>query len=84
MSIPAMKEIRRIFHRAHISLLVRPWVGDVYSSVDFVDELLEFRESNNRLETSADVAARKTVDDSIDEPVFPPRRFLLRPFDDQF
>ena len=30
ISIPAMREIRRIFPHAHISLLVRPWVRDIY------------------------------------------------------
>lgn len=40
MSIPALKEIRRIFHNARISLLVRPWVKDVYAAADFVDEIL--------------------------------------------
>jgi heptosyltransferase-2 len=49
MSIPAMREIRRIFDRAHISLLVRPWVQDVYSAVDFVDEVIPYdRESEYR------------------------------------
>ena len=42
MSVPALREIRRIFSRARISLLVRPWVRDVYSAVDFVDEVVEF------------------------------------------
>ena len=42
ISIPAMKEIRRLFPGAHISLLVRPWVRDIYSAVDFVDEILEY------------------------------------------
>jgi len=42
MSIPAMREIRRLFSGAHISLLVRPWVKDVYSAVDFVDEVIEY------------------------------------------
>lgn len=42
MSVPALKEIRRIFSRARISLLVRPWVRDVYSAVEFVDEVLEY------------------------------------------
>jgi heptosyltransferase-2 len=42
MSVPALREIRRIFSRARISLLVRPWVRDVYSAVDFVDEVLDF------------------------------------------
>jgi heptosyltransferase-2 len=42
ISIPAMREIRRIFPEAHISLLVRPWVRDIYSAVDFVDEVLDY------------------------------------------
>jgi len=40
MSIPAMREIRRRFPEARISLLVRPWVKDVYGAIDFVDEIL--------------------------------------------
>jgi heptosyltransferase II len=42
MSVPALREIRRIFSRARISLLVRPWVRDVYSAADFVDEVIEY------------------------------------------
>ncbi len=42
MSVPALKEIRRRFPNAHITLLVRPWVQDVYAAVDFVDEVLLF------------------------------------------
>ncbi len=42
MSVPALREIRRIFGGARISLMVRPWVRDVYSAVDFVDEVLEY------------------------------------------
>jgi heptosyltransferase-2 len=45
MSIPALREIRRIFPRAHISLLVQPWVRDVYSSVDFIDCTLDYDKS---------------------------------------
>jgi lipopolysaccharide heptosyltransferase II len=42
MSVPALKEIRRLFPAAHITLLVRPWVKDVYSAADFVDEIEEY------------------------------------------
>ena len=42
ISIPAMREIRHLFPAAHISLLVRPWVRDIFSAVDFVDEILEY------------------------------------------
>jgi heptosyltransferase-2 len=37
-----MQEIRRLFPDSHISLLVRPWVADIYSAVDFVDEIIEY------------------------------------------
>jgi heptosyltransferase-2 len=40
MSIPTLRAIRRQFRNAHISLLVRPWVQDVYASAEFVDEIL--------------------------------------------
>jgi len=42
MSVPALKEIRRRFSGAHITLLVRPWVQDVYAAADFVDEVLPY------------------------------------------
>ncbi len=42
MSVPALMEIRRIFPNARISLLVRPWVQDVYAAVDFIDEILVY------------------------------------------
>lgn len=42
ISVPAMKELRRIFPHAHICLLVRPWVKDIYAAADFVDEVLEY------------------------------------------
>jgi heptosyltransferase-2 len=42
MATPALRAIRRTFSQARISLLVRPWVRDVYSAVDFVDEVLVY------------------------------------------
>ncbi len=42
MSVPAMREIRRLSPGAHIALLVRPWVRDVYSAAEFVDEVLVY------------------------------------------
>jgi heptosyltransferase II len=45
IAIPAMREIRRLFPQARISLLVRPWVRDIYSAVEFVDEVLEYDKS---------------------------------------
>jgi heptosyltransferase-2 len=45
MSIPAMREIRRFFPKARISLLVRPWVKDIYSAAPFIDEIIEYDKS---------------------------------------
>jgi heptosyltransferase-2 len=45
MSVPAMREIRRIFPESHISVLVRPWVRDIYAAADFVDAVLEYDKS---------------------------------------
>jgi heptosyltransferase-2 len=65
MSIPAMKKIRVIFDRAHISLLVRPWVQDVYAAVDFVDEILVYDKAGihsgfaGRLRLAAQLRARR-------------------------
>lgn len=42
MSVPALKEIRSKFSKAHIALLVRPWVKDVYAAADFIDEILVY------------------------------------------
>ena len=42
MSVPALKEIRRLFPEARITLMLRPWVKDVYSAVDFIDEVIEY------------------------------------------
>jgi heptosyltransferase-2 len=42
ISIPAMREVRRLFPKAHISLLASPWVSPIYSEAEFVDEILEY------------------------------------------
>ncbi len=42
ISVPALKAVRASFPRARISLMVRPWVSDVYAASDFVDEILPY------------------------------------------
>lgn len=42
IAIPALREIRRLFPGAQLSLLVRPWVRDIYAGADFVDEVLDY------------------------------------------
>lgn len=40
VSIPALRELRRIFPSSKLVLLVKPWVRDVYLDADFVDDVL--------------------------------------------
>jgi heptosyltransferase-2 len=42
MSVPAMRAIRRCLPESRISLLIRPWVADVYGGADFLDEIISF------------------------------------------
>src|SRR5215831_9567135 len=39
LAIPAMKAIRGQFSEARITLLVRPWVAGLFTTVSFVDEV---------------------------------------------
>ena len=42
MSVPAMREIRRSLPHSRVSLLIRPWVRDVYGGADFLDEVISY------------------------------------------
>ena len=42
MSIPALEAIRARFPAAHVAILARPWVADVYLGAEFCDELIEY------------------------------------------
>ncbi len=51
MSIPALRELRRIFPAAHIALHTRSWAEGIFRDVDFVDEIIPFEPENNSLQT---------------------------------
>jgi heptosyltransferase-2 len=40
MSLPALQAIRARWPRAHISVLARPWVADLYESEPFADQVI--------------------------------------------
>lgn len=40
MSLPALREVRRLFPEQHLSLLVRPWVAGVFEDQGIVDEII--------------------------------------------
>jgi heptosyltransferase-2 len=40
LSLPAVRDLRRAFPEARLSMLARPWVADLYSAVPEVDEVV--------------------------------------------
>ena len=42
MSIPALRELRRIFPDAHITLHTRSWADGLFRDASFIDELVTF------------------------------------------
>lgn len=42
MSIPALREIRRVHADAEITLLTRPWLADLYAREDFCDAVVGY------------------------------------------
>ncbi|HKS29556.1 MAG TPA: lipopolysaccharide heptosyltransferase II [Pyrinomonadaceae bacterium] len=40
MTIPALRELRRVLPRAHITLATRPWAEGLFRDADFLDEIL--------------------------------------------
>ena len=40
MAIPALKMVRQALPQSSITLLVLPWVSDIYQGSQFVDEIL--------------------------------------------
>jgi heptosyltransferase II len=43
MTLPAMAAIRRAFPQTKISVLVKPWVADIFSLCSDVDEVIVYR-----------------------------------------
>ena len=41
LALPALSNLRRSFPEARISLLVRPWLSQLFRSLPFIDELVE-------------------------------------------
>jgi heptosyltransferase-2 len=39
MTVPALRQLRRLFPQAHITLATRPWAEGLFADADFLDEL---------------------------------------------
>jgi heptosyltransferase-2 len=42
MSLPALRAIRDIFPRAHLAVLAKPWVGDLYARETAIDRVISY------------------------------------------
>lgn len=51
MTIPALRELRRAFAGAHITLCTRGWAEGIFADADFIDEILPFDKANNSFQT---------------------------------
>lgn len=49
MSLPAIRAIRGIFPRAHIAVLAKPWVADVYARESSIDAVLPYAGSRREI-----------------------------------
>ncbi len=58
MTIPALRELRRIFPRDHITLHTRSWAEGIFRDVDFIDEFLIFDEKGSNFRTLFEQAHR--------------------------
>jgi len=53
MALPALKELRRIFPNAHITLAARAWVAGLFEGEDVADELIPLREGRGRIRSAS-------------------------------
>ena len=45
MSLPAMREVRRLHPDAHLAVVARDWVADLYRGQGLADEIISFPDS---------------------------------------
>jgi heptosyltransferase-2 len=49
MTIPAMRELRRIFPASRITLFTRTWAEGIFRDAEFLDEILTFDKSKSKI-----------------------------------
>jgi heptosyltransferase-2 len=74
MSVPALKELRRIFPDATISLHTRTWADGLFGDADFIDELVTFDKSRSKIKDVYD-NSQFLRDDGYDLAVLLPNSF---------
>ncbi len=58
MTIPAMREMRRLFPDAEITLYTRSWAEGVFRDATFVDRILEIEQTDSRFRGAVNEAKR--------------------------
>lgn len=54
MTIPALRELRRIFPDAAISLYTRSWAEGIFSNASFIDDIIAFDKGKSRITNMLD------------------------------
>ena len=49
MSLPALREVRRLHPEAHLAIVARDWVSDLYRDQGLVDEIISFPSGHSSL-----------------------------------
>lgn len=49
MSVPALRELRRLFPRARLTLATRPWAEGIFAGADFIDDFLVTGDGSGRM-----------------------------------
>lgn len=69
MTIPALRELNRVFPDSHLTLYTRPWAEGIFRDADFVDEILTFektkKHSLRELREEAQLLRREKFDLAI-------------------
>lgn len=52
MSVPALRELRRIFPGVNISLHTRDWARGIFEDAEFIDEILTFDKTGSKIKDS--------------------------------
>lgn len=52
IAVPALRELRRIFAGARITLVARPWVAGLFDGEGIADELIPIRDARNFIQAS--------------------------------
>lgn len=74
MAIPALRQLRRIFPEAEITLHTRSWAEGIFRDADFIDEILTFDKTNSKIKDALS-QARSLREKKFDIAVLLPNSF---------